>query len=91
MRNEQELALKKKRDEAETKVTFRANDIPKTTTQPLYQHILKKDAQRRQMNKEASMAKTKASQKPFSFYERDQQKARDAANRNEDIDTHMLN
>lgn len=50
---------------------FKANDIPKSTTQPLYQHILHKDAERRQKNKEASMANTKANEKPFSFHERD--------------------
>jgi len=29
------------------------------------------------LNKEASMAKTKASEKPFSFYERDKQRQRE--------------
>lgn len=37
------------------------------------------------------MAKTKATQRPFSFYERDMDKQRDRAIRNEDIDTQMLN
>jgi len=43
MRNEQELVMKRKREEAETKVTFRANQIPRTTTQPLYKKIQQKD------------------------------------------------
>lgn len=46
---------------------------------------------RRQQNKEASVAKTKATQKPFAFYDRDCEKAREKAIRNEDIDTHLLN
>ena len=33
-------AERKLREEAECKVTFKANDIPKTTKQPLYQKIL---------------------------------------------------
>jgi Uncharacterised protein family UPF0564 len=79
------------REEAECKITFKANHIPKTTTEPLYQRIQEKEKARRAANKEESLARTKATQKPFSFYERDVEKARDAALRNEDIDTHMLN
>jgi hypothetical protein len=33
---EQDEAERKLKEEAECKVTFRANDIPKTTKQPLY-------------------------------------------------------
>ena len=40
-------------------MNFRANDIPKSTTKPLYGKILQKEEERRRKNKEASMAKTK--------------------------------
>lgn len=46
-------------------------NIPSTTLRPLYKLLLKKDAQRRQKNKEASLAKNKAMCQPFSFNERD--------------------
>jgi hypothetical protein len=39
-RLEQDEAERKLREEAECKVTFKANEIPKTTKQPLYQKIL---------------------------------------------------
>jgi Uncharacterised protein family UPF0564 len=42
--------------------------IPSTTTRPLYKILLKKDAKRRQENREASLAKNKALVKPFSFH-----------------------
>ena len=37
------------------------------------------------------MAKTKQTEKPFSFYERDLQKARDQVNLDDEIDTNVLN
>ena len=58
---------------------------------PLYQKILAKEAKRREKNKEASIAKTKANARPFTFHERDVEKAREAAIRNEDIDMAILN
>jgi hypothetical protein len=51
---------------------------------------LRKEAKRRQRNREASMAKNKAQSKPFSFHERDTQKARQRAIGNDDIDETML-
>jgi hypothetical protein len=90
-RLEQDEFERKMKEEAECRQSFRANDIPKTTTLPLYQKILNKEAKRREKNKEASIAKTKANARPFSFHERDVEKAREAAIRNEDIDTQMLN
>ena len=71
-------------------MNFIANDIPKSTTQPLYEKILTKEQERRQKNKEASMAKTKANEKPFSFHERDLQNERERLNLANDIDEHML-
>ena len=83
----------KKQQKAEEKLlnsSFKANEIPRTTSQPLYQKILRKDAERRQSNKEKSIAKTKALEKPFSFHERDLKKVREALNLNDDIDTNLL-
>lgn len=53
---------------------FRANDIPRTTKEPLYQKIMKFNEHRRQEVKRLSMALTKQNEKPFSFYERDKSK-----------------
>ena len=86
-------------DEAKKKVqeedkyramNFKANDIPKSTTLPLYSKILKKEDERRTKNKEASMAKTKANEKPFSFHERDLAIEREKLNLANDIDDHLL-
>lgn len=71
-------------------LNFRANEIPKSTSLPKYAKILKKEAERRQKNKEASMAKTKATEAPFSFHERDLQKEREMLNLANDIDDRML-
>ena len=53
---------------------FRANKIPRTTTEPLYQRIMESNEARRQEVKRLSMAITKETEKPFSFYERDKEK-----------------
>ena len=71
-------------------MNFKANDIPRSTTQPLYGRILQKDEERRLKNKEASMARTKANEKPFSFHEKDKQRERDRLNLANEVDTAML-
>lgn len=53
---------------------FKANRIPRTTTEPLYQKIMESNEARRQEVKRLSMAITKEREKPFSFYERDKNK-----------------
>lgn len=68
----------------------KAKPIPKTTTQPLYGKILAKDAARRQKAKEASLARNRTLAKPFSFHERDLQKAAEKLNACDDIDDSML-
>ena len=88
---ENELESKKKKEEKIMKGSFKANDIPKSTSQPLYQKILQKDEERRIANKEKSIAKTKALEKPFSFHERDLEKVRNAVNVAGEVDTEMLN
>jgi hypothetical protein len=61
-----------------------------STSQPLYTKILARDALRRQKAKEASLARNRTLAKPFSFHERDVQKAREMLNACEDIDERML-
>ena len=56
---DQEAKDKKDEEDRYRAMNFRANEIPKSTTKPLYGKILKKEDQRRRTNKEASMAKTK--------------------------------
>ena len=81
----------KEKEERYRAMDFKANKIPKSTSQPLYGRILKKDEERRTKNKEASMARTKANEKPFSFHERDKQHERDRINLANDLEEHMLN
>ena len=71
-------------------MNFVANDIPKATSKPLYAKLQAKEAERRQANKEASVARTKERERPFSFHERDLQAARDRLNLANDIDDAML-
>ena len=64
--------------------------MPATSAKPLYRLLLKKDAMRRQKNREASLAKNKALAQPFSFHERDTLKARERSTNMDDIDDTML-
>ena len=72
----QMLREKEKKVVEETAVTFKANDIPRTTKEPLYQRILARNEQRRSEVRRLSLALTKQREKPFSFYERDKNKVR---------------
>ena len=58
-------------DEQENNYVFRAQEIPETTTKPLFQSIMHNEQLRREEVKKNSVAITKANEKPFSFYERD--------------------
>jgi len=87
---EEEARQKKAEEDMYRAMNFKASDIPKTTTQPLYNKILKQEEERRLKNKEACLAKTKAIEKPFSFYERDKQRERDAVNLVNDLDEAAL-
>ena len=69
---------------------IKPTEPPRSSTQKLYKIILRREAQRRQKNREASLARNKALSQPFTFYERDLQKARERALRNEDIDDTMF-
>jgi Uncharacterised protein family UPF0564 len=68
-----EEMLKEKEDQLKEvrSYVFRANNIPRTTREPLYQQIMKSNEERRAEVKRLSMAITKQNEKPFSFYERD--------------------
>jgi hypothetical protein len=52
---------------------FTANDIPKSTKEPLYKRILAANMQRRVEIKRMSIALTKQNERPFSFYLRDKE------------------
>ena len=71
---EEMLAGKKDEEEDFRGYTFRANEIPRTTTEKLYEKICRKNEMRREEIRRLSMAKTKETEKPFSFYYRDQEK-----------------
>lgn len=87
---DEEARNKRKEEDKLIAMNFKANDIPKTTSVPLYGKILRKEEERRQKNKEASMARTKATEAPFSFHERDLQRERERLNLANDIDDSML-
>jgi len=70
---EKELQQLKEKEEAEYANKPVAKPIPATTKKPLYKLLLTKQAQRRERNKEESVARNKALSKPFSFIERDEQ------------------
>ncbi len=73
-----EAMLKEARDKEieEKSYKFVANDIPRSTKEPLYRRILTANEQRRQEVKRMSIALTKQNERPFSFYKRDQEKAK---------------
>ena len=87
---EEEIYKREKAEERNSRKNFRANAIPRSTSQPLYRKIQRNDTLRREKNKEASMARTKATQKPFSFHERDLQAQRERLQNMDDIDRSML-
>lgn len=87
---DEEASNKKKEEDRYRAMNFTANNIPKSTSQPLYGKIIRKEEERRIKNKEASMARTKASEKPFSFHERDLRNERQRLNLANDIDQCML-
>jgi hypothetical protein len=65
---EQEVAKKENELKNHLSTVIVPTPIPATTKKPLYKILLKKDAKRRQENREASLAKNKALVKPFSFH-----------------------
>lgn len=74
---EQMIQDKADKEDLYKKFVFKANKIPRTTTEPLYQKKVEESEQRRQEVIRMSMAITKQNEKPFSFYGRDKNKVRD--------------
>ena len=68
---EQELKLKRHREEAELQKKFRAQPIPATTFLPLYDEITDNNEARRREVRELSKAILKSTEKPFSFVMRE--------------------
>ncbi|TKC43561.1 hypothetical protein EI555_011916 [Monodon monoceros] len=66
--------LKKQEEESECKKNFRANPIPAFVFLPLYHDIVKQNEERRRCTKEKNEEALLASQKPFKFITREEQK-----------------
>ncbi|XP_021482340.1 protein FAM161A isoform X4 [Meriones unguiculatus] len=66
--------LKSDEDEAECRKKFRANPVPSHVLLPLYQDLVRQSDERRRTAKEKSKAALLASQKPFKFIAREEQK-----------------
>ncbi|KAL1791343.1 FAM161A isoform X2 [Sigmodon hispidus] len=72
-----ELESQQKKDEedyAECKKKFRANPVPSCVLLPLYEDLLRQSEERRRTARERSRAALLASQKPFKFIAREEQK-----------------
>ncbi|XP_066234289.1 protein FAM161A isoform X1 [Saccopteryx leptura] len=66
--------LKKQEEDLEWKKTFRANPVPAFVFLPLYHDIVKQKEERRRTMKEKSKEALLASQKPFKFIAREEQR-----------------
>ncbi|XP_037019551.2 protein FAM161A isoform X2 [Artibeus jamaicensis] len=66
--------LKNQEEDSECKKKFRANPVPAFVFLPLYHDIVKKNEERRRMMKEKNKEALLASQKPFKFIAREEQK-----------------
>lgn len=62
------------RDEAECRKKFRANPAPSRALLPLYEDLVRRNEERRKKARERSKAALLASQKPFKFIGREEQK-----------------
>ncbi|XP_036852523.1 protein FAM161A isoform X3 [Manis javanica] len=66
--------LKKQEEDSECKKKFRANPVPSFVFLPLYHDIVKQNEERRRSRKEKNKEALLASQKPFKFIAREEQK-----------------
>lgn len=66
--------LLKKQEDSECKKKFRANPVPEFVFSPLYHDIVKQNEERRRIMKEKNKEALLASQKPFKFIAREEQK-----------------
>lgn len=71
---EEELKVKKEKEESELQKKFRSQPIPATTFLPLYDEINRQNEVRRQHVRDTSKALLKSSERPFSFMKREEQK-----------------
>ena len=85
---EQMIMEKKMDEEGMVKHQFRSKPIPAAVLVPRYQSILDKNEERRLKVKQESIAMTKATEKPFDFWERD--KAKMEAKRNQDANAGLV-
>ncbi|XP_051056594.1 protein FAM161A isoform X2 [Phodopus roborovskii] len=61
-------------EDAECKKKFRANPVPSCVLQPLYEDLVRQNEERRRTARERNKAALLASQKPFKFIAREEQK-----------------
>ncbi|XP_012620318.1 protein FAM161A isoform X1 [Microcebus murinus] len=66
--------LEKQEEDPECKKKFRANPVPEFVFLPLYRDLVKQKEERRRAQKEKNKAALLASQKPFKFIAREEQK-----------------
>lgn len=74
---EEELRWKELEEQYEIAQQFAAKDIPKSTLEKRYEKILSDNERRRDEVKRQSKALTKANERPFSFYTREQEAAKE--------------
>ena len=65
------MAQKKKEEEKQLATRIKAREVPNTVKKNKYEMMLREQEERREDAKRLSMAKTKANEAPFRFYERD--------------------
>jgi len=86
---EKTLADKRYEEDKMINYRFKANPIPKTTSEPRFEMINAAEKQRRELVKKQSIAMTLANEKPFSFYQRDKdfykRREEEVASRVEDV------
>ena len=73
---EQEMEEKRKAEEAECQKQFKATPAPATTYLPLYDEIMEKQEEKSRQNREMGQEILKATQKPFRFVKREEEKKR---------------
>ncbi|KIZ07398.1 hypothetical protein MNEG_0552 [Monoraphidium neglectum] len=69
---EQDRELRRREEAAVRRIRFKANPVPPSTLEPRYDAILAGQAARREAGHSQSMAALTATEQPFSFYTRDQ-------------------
>ena len=68
---------KRREEERALNFEYRAREVPKIVKQNKFEKLMKEQEQKRQDAKRFAMAKIKASEAPFAFYERDIKQQKD--------------